>query len=179
MGVRNYLIEGVSGTGKTAVCDELNRRGFRAIHGDRELAYQGDSGTGLPTTGTSHANHIWDVGRVRALAARQDQPVTFFCGGSRNFSRYLDVFDAVFVLHIDRDTLLRRLDARPPGEWGAAQEERDLVVRLHETSEDIPKGDFVIDATGPLEHVVDTIVDAASLHRPGPSHRHGITNTEP
>jgi hypothetical protein len=42
MGIRNYLIEGVSGTGKTSVCDELQRRGYHAIHGDRELAYQGD-----------------------------------------------------------------------------------------------------------------------------------------
>lgn len=43
VGVRNYLVEGVSGTGKTSVCEELNRRGYHAIHGDRELAYQGDA----------------------------------------------------------------------------------------------------------------------------------------
>ena len=28
MGVRNFLVEGVSGTGKTSVCHELRRRGF-------------------------------------------------------------------------------------------------------------------------------------------------------
>jgi predicted ATPase len=28
MGVKSYLIEGVSGTGKTAVCKELQRRGY-------------------------------------------------------------------------------------------------------------------------------------------------------
>ena len=28
MGKRNYLIEGVSGTGKTSVCHELRRRGY-------------------------------------------------------------------------------------------------------------------------------------------------------
>lgn len=49
MGVANYLIEGVSGAGKTTVCDELHRRGYQAIHGDRELAYQGDPATGTPT----------------------------------------------------------------------------------------------------------------------------------
>ena len=42
MGKRNYLIDGVSGTGKTSVCNELQRRGYHAIHGDRELAYLGD-----------------------------------------------------------------------------------------------------------------------------------------
>jgi predicted ATPase len=31
MGIRNYLIEGVSGTGKTSVCNELQRRGYHAI----------------------------------------------------------------------------------------------------------------------------------------------------
>jgi len=39
MGVKNYLIEGVSCTGKTSVCDELRRRGYHGIHGDRDLAY--------------------------------------------------------------------------------------------------------------------------------------------
>jgi len=32
MGVRNYLIEGVSGVGKTSVCKELQRRGYHAIN---------------------------------------------------------------------------------------------------------------------------------------------------
>ncbi|MBJ7411865.1 MAG: hypothetical protein JHD15_16075, partial [Phenylobacterium sp.] len=45
MGVRNFLIEGVSGAGKTAVATELQRRGYQAIHGDRELAYRGDPET--------------------------------------------------------------------------------------------------------------------------------------
>jgi predicted ATPase len=31
MGARNYLIEGISGTGKTAVATELQRRGYQAI----------------------------------------------------------------------------------------------------------------------------------------------------
>ena len=38
MGKRNYLIEGVSGTGKMSVCNELPRRSYHAINGDRELA---------------------------------------------------------------------------------------------------------------------------------------------
>jgi len=41
MGRKNNLIEGLSGTGKTSVADELQRRGHHAIHGDRELAYRG------------------------------------------------------------------------------------------------------------------------------------------
>lgn len=51
------------------------------------MAYQGDPETGKPTDGSTHEHHIWPVDRVRDLVANQDEAVTFFCGGSRNFSK--------------------------------------------------------------------------------------------
>jgi broad-specificity NMP kinase len=158
MGRRNYLIEGVSGTGKTSVCTELERRGYHAVHGDRELAYQGDPETGEPTDGFAHEHHIWNVDKVKVLVANKDEEITFFCGGSRNFSKFIDLFDGVFVLEVDLETLLRRLEARPEDEWGSKQSEREMVKRLHQTKEDIPKNGIVIDATAPLEHVVEEIL---------------------
>ncbi|UTE76716.1 AAA family ATPase [Rossellomorea sp. KS-H15a] len=158
MGVKNYLIEGVSCTGKTTVCNELQRRGYQAFHGDRELAYQGDPETGEKTDTASHENHIWDVDKVKALVDNKSEPVTFFCGGSRNFSKFIDLFDEVFVLEIDIETLNRRLDERPEDEFGGKKSERALIVRLHETKEDIPRTGMIIDATAPIERVVDKIV---------------------
>lgn len=169
MGIRNYLIEGVSGTGKTAVCHELRRRGYHAINGDRELAYQGDPATGEPVDRLAlesetdriawgHAHHIWDVDKVRSIVADQSYAISFFCGGSRNFSRFIDLFDGVFVLDVDVDTLSRRLRARPEDEFGGRPSERALIVRLHATKEDVPKTGVVIDATAPLERVVDEIL---------------------
>lgn len=163
MGVRNYLVEGVSGSGKTSVCRELNRRGYHAINGDRDLAYQGDPETGEPIDSAIHEHHLWNVSQVRALVAERHEPVTFFCGGSRNFSRFIDLFDEVFVLDVDLDTLHRRLDQRPRGEWGAKPSERDLVVRLQRTKEDIPRVGVVIDATPPLAEVVDEILRHTGL----------------
>ncbi len=163
MGLRNYLVEGVSGTGKTSVCHELNRRGYQAIHGDRVLAYQGDPVTGEALDTATHGNHIWDVDRVRALATNRHEPVTFFCGGSRNFSRFVDVFDEVFVLDVDLGTLHERLDRRPPDEWGAKPSERQLIVHLHHTGADIPTTGIVIDATRPLTDTVDEILRHAGL----------------
>lgn len=157
MGLRNYLVKGVSGTGKTSVCHELRQRGYQAINGDRELAYQGDPETGEATDTTAHEHHIWNVGRVRALVADQEEPVTFFCGGSRNFSQFIELFDEVFVLDIDFNSLHLRLDQRRQDEWGSKPSERDLVVRLHRTKEDIPGTGVVIDATRPLADVVDEI----------------------
>ena len=157
VGRRNYLIEGVSCSGKTSVATELNCRGYQAIHGDRVLAYQGDPQTGQPLEGSCHQHHIWDINKLRAYAEDQRQPVTFFCGGSRNFQQFLHLFDGVFVLDVSRETLCRRLDERPADEFGARAEERQLILRLHETEEDIPDG-MRINANVPLHALVDDIL---------------------
>jgi hypothetical protein len=147
---------------------ELRRRGYHAINADRELAYQGDPETGKPADDLTpepsaictHRHHIWDVEKVKALVANQDDAVTFFCGASRNFAKFIDLFDGVFVLEIDVDTLNRRLDervARDPNDWGVKPTERELIARLHQTKEDIPGG-VTIDAARPLERVVDEIL---------------------
>ena len=162
MGRTNFLVEGVSGTGKTSVADELQRRGYQAIHGDRELAYQGDPETGEPLDGLDHEHHIWDVDAVRALVANRDEAVTFFCGGSRNFAKFIDLFDGVFVLDVDLDTLRQRLDDRPDSEWGGGRPvDRELIERLHRTKEDLPPNGIPIDATAPIEQVVDQILRRA------------------
>ena len=48
MAKRNYLVEGLSGAGKSSVYEELVRRGYTAITTDRAWAYHADPDTGLP-----------------------------------------------------------------------------------------------------------------------------------
>jgi broad-specificity NMP kinase len=165
MGIKNYLIEGVSCAGKTTVCDELRRRGNHAIDGDRELAYWGDLKTGEPVGGGAdeHRTWMWDVEKVRDLVANKNHAATFFCGGSRNSGRFIDLFDGVFVLEIDLDTLNQRLAARPENEWGGTASEGESFARLqHETKEGLPENAIPIDATAPLSSVVDTILENAN-----------------
>lgn len=169
MGVKNYLIDGVSGTGKTAVAEELQRRGYHVIHGDRELSYRGDPETGEPLDGLAeetvmdwpawvHQHHIWDVDKVKSLVADQRHASSFFSGGARNFTRFIDLFDGVFILDVDLDTLNRRLAQKPEDEFGGRPAERALIARLHATKEDIPSCGVVIDANAPLAVVVDGIL---------------------
>ncbi|MBX3579429.1 MAG: nucleoside kinase [Rhizobiaceae bacterium] len=169
MGVRNYLIEGVSGTGKTAVAEELERRGHHVIHGDRALAYLGDPLNGAPLDRPAFADEadavawinahwIWPVDTVRSLVADRTAPMSFFCGASRNSQHFIDLFDEVFVLEIDLGTLQGRLARRPDDEFGGHPAERALIARLHATREDIPEDAVVIDATGPVASVVDDIL---------------------
>ena len=64
-----------------------------------------------------HGHHIWDVNKVKSLMADPSHPVSFFCGGSRNFHHFIGLFDRVFVLDIDLVTLKRRLAGRPDDEF--------------------------------------------------------------
>ena len=165
MGVKNYLIAGVSCAGKTTVCDELQRRGYRAIHGDNELAYWGDPETGEPVDDCAQVRRIWswDIKKVRALAADPSCRATFFCGGSMNSDRFIDLFDEIFILEIDLDTLNQRLAARPKDEWGGSASEGESFARLqHVTKEGLPKKAIIIDATAPLSSIVDKILENAA-----------------
>lgn len=165
MGVKNYLIDGVSCSGKTTVCDELQRRGYHVIHGDEELAYWGNVETGEPMDGSADAQRawIWDVAKVRELVADHTQAATFFCGGARNSDRFIGLFDAVFVLEVDLDTLNQRLAARPETEWGGTAQEGEAFARFqHATKHGLPKNATHIDATAPLARVVDSILKYAA-----------------
>ncbi|ADB35211.1 conserved hypothetical protein [Kribbella flavida DSM 17836] len=166
MAKRNYLVEGGSGTGKSSVLRALRERGYQAVDGDNELAYQGDPETGRPLHGVGgHENHLWDVAKVREIAGNQDDEVAFFCGGSRNFHQFLDVFDQVIVLDVDTETLTQRLATRAADDWGGTEDQRAQILRLHATKEDIPHG-TIINTARPLDEVVDAVlqcVDAPSV----------------
>lgn len=103
---------------------------------------------------------------MRALISDKREAVTFFCGGSRNLAKFIDLFDGVFVLEVDLDTLNQRLDERPEDEWGGRQTERNLIERLHLSREEIPHSGIRIDATAPLARVADEILSRVEASRP-------------
>lgn len=167
------MIEGGSGSGKTTVAEELERRGYHVLHGDRTLAYYGEPETGYPMQTPqfedevdrikwAYEHWIWPVEKVAALIANQVSPISFFCGHSANFRQFTGLFDGVFVLDVDAEALRARLDKRPQDEFGGRPIERDLVMLLHETKEDLLEGAASIDANVPVARVVDEILSRCS-----------------
>ncbi|WP_225039869.1 hypothetical protein WGT02_08165 [Rhizobium sp. T1470] len=55
---------------------------------------------------------------------------------------------------------------RPEDEFGGRPGERELIVRLHATKEDVPQCGLVIDATAPLAVIVDGILLKMQRGRP-------------
>jgi hypothetical protein len=67
---------------------------------------------------------------MQDLVANRDGAITFFCGGARNFAKFIDLFDGVFVLDVDLATLNRWPQARPADEFGGKPAERAFIARL-------------------------------------------------
>jgi hypothetical protein len=112
------------------------------------------------------------VDRVRALAADPTHPMTFFCGGARNAHKFIELFDAVFVLTLDADTLRARVAHRGDDEFGGKPLELALVLRMLESGEGLPADAIGIDSTRPVTAVVDDILarcGAVSAGRGGPA----------
>jgi hypothetical protein len=132
MAKRNYLVEGLSGAGKSSVYEELIRRGYKAISTDRAWAYDADPDTGLPGGMAHHDNWMWDQQKAVSELESPEPEMLFVCGSSRNRDQFLPYF-TIFNLRIDDDTMRRRL----------------------------PAGAIDVDATQPLDQVVDELLRLA------------------
>lgn len=149
MARRNYLVEGLSGAGKSSVYDELIRRGYKAISTDRAWKYQADPD-----------NSLWDRQKAVSELESPEPEVLFVCGSSRNRDRFLPYFTKIFNLRIDDDTMRRRLQERTNNEFGKRPEELELMLRLNQSDEK-PAGAIDVDATQPLDQVVDELLRLA------------------
>jgi len=160
MAKRNYLVEGLSGAGKSSVYEELIRRGYKAISTDRAWKYHADPDTG-PGRPIHYDNSMWDQQKAVSELESPEPEVLFVCGSSRNRDRFLPYFTKIFSLRIDDDTMRRRLRERTNNEFGKQPEEADLMLSLNRSDEK-PAGAIDVDATQPLNQVVDALLRLAN-----------------
>jgi hypothetical protein len=146
MAQRNYLVEGLSGTGKSSVYEELLRRGHMAISTDRAWSH--------------NETRLWNEQRAIGELESDEPDVLFVCGGCRDHDRYLPYFTNVFNLCLDDATLRSRLEQRTEADWSLGQEGVELTLAFNRSGEK-PAGAIDIDATQPLEQVVDEVLRLA------------------
>lgn len=119
MAVDVVLITGNPGSGKSSLAVELAQRGFAVIDGDDLAEWQTASGRPavqpVPTPEDWWPAHrwVWTRGGVEA-AIRQHASTTrhlFVCGIATNQRDLLDLFDVIFLLTLDHQTQVERLEA--------------------------------------------------------------------
>lgn len=152
----SYLVTGVSGSGKTAVARELARRGFASVDAVEAIAAWVDRPDGLE----------WEWSPrllTELLGTRRDGP-RFVCGNAHNQRDFYSRFDAVFLLRVDAEMMLRRID--DPGrdnDFGRSPEQRRLLLEWLPgfDAELVAAGAVLVDAAAPLAEVVDAITTYA------------------
>lgn len=166
MAKRNYLVEGLSGAGKSSVYEELVRRGYTAISTDRAWSYSADPDTGLPGGPIGHDTWMWDQQKAVSELERPEPDLLFVCGSSRNRDDFLPYFTKIFNLRIDDDTMRRRIEQRTEDDWPLGQEGVELMLELNRSDEG-PAGAIDVDATQALNQVVDELLRLAGVPTAG------------
>lgn len=159
--VKRVLITGMSGTGKTAVINELAVRGFDAVDLDTDAwshwveACQGDGLT--PADGK---DWVWQEERVRALLSKPLAGMLFISGCAENMHRLYPLIDRIILLSAPLDVIMARLEKRSTDAYGHAAEERERIRELIATIEPLLRktAHHEIDSSGPVGATVDSIL---------------------
>jgi broad-specificity NMP kinase len=168
-----YLITSRGGVGKSAVCQELQTRGFAAFDGDTipGLARWEDHHTKAPIT--VDASGFVDYSRVdwnwqtivmeRFVAEHSGSGLLFLCGSASNQELFYPCFKKVFVLTIDPETHKKRLANRESDYGKDPAMQRALVADQQRfAAETIASGGIAIHAGSPLPEIVDEILRYAA-----------------
>lgn len=168
-----FFVVGSPGAGKSSVCLKLKASGYEAYDtdGDGFARWQNlDTGYVYPKSSVKSAdrtpeflkNHQWQVsrGEVQKLRGKADGNLIFLCGDVGNEAELYDLFDAVFALYIDDETLKYRLASRTNNSWGKQPHELQLTLEKHRKALDRYKtmNAVVIDATQSVQQIADAII---------------------
>jgi dephospho-CoA kinase len=171
-----FLVTGPTGAGKSSVARRLRRRGYHALSLDsdpRLCAWTDADGHRVVRPAEPDlawlAVHRWTwdgdrLDEIIADAARTRVDMLWLCGYAANALTLADRFDRIFLLDIDRDTMIRRLRRRQAGnDFGQTGETLSAAStyyrefmgpwRLH--------GAMTIDASRDLDRVVEELLLAA------------------
>lgn len=164
--MKNILITGMSGTGKSTVIRALVTRGYRAVDTDSDewCVWTDDPmADGLLAT-TTERDWIWREERIDHLLKDRYADILFVSGCKSNQSRFYQDFDHIVLLSASTDVILDRLATRTTNDYGKSDEERLQVLWYLETVEPLLRrsSDVEIDtgATS-LEDVVSVLIALA------------------
>ena len=149
--MRNVLVTGMSGVGKSSALTALAGRGFEVVDTDEP---------GWTVWSDEEHGHVWREERIAELLGR-DRDVTLYVSGTvSNQGRFYPSFDAVVLLSAPIDVLLGRVERRTTNDYGKSGEERELILAHLREVEPLLRATCTheVDASRPLDEVVAELV---------------------
>ncbi len=165
-------ITGNSGTGKSTVRKELQKRGYEAYDTDDEgITTWRHKTTGEQVerpedensrTADWYDQHEWHMSRqkVEELAVRAKNTPIFLCGSPSNADDMRDLYSTVVCLVLDKATLQQRIAKRTDHDFGKAPDELANILGWHDSFQERYRnqGAVMVDAGRPIEEIVDSIL---------------------
>jgi shikimate kinase len=159
--MKRILITGMSGTGKSAVIQELASRGYLAHDLDTpEWSEWIDAAPSDGLTPVQGKDWVWRENRVRDLLSGSQEGTLFISGCAENMGRLFPLIDCIILLSAPVETIVERLATRSPRGYGHVAEQRRKVVDLISTVEPLLRksADQEIDTRKPVRATVDEIL---------------------
>lgn len=146
------LITGMSGVGKSALLDELARRGYRTVDTDYGDFYEDIDG-----------ERLWRRDRIEALLRTvpdDSEDLLFVQGTTRNQGLFYRWFDDVVLLSAPVDELIRRLKTRTTNTYGKDPAELAETLGYVETVEPLLRASATLEVvtTVPVPRVADIVL---------------------
>jgi gluconate kinase len=172
-----FYITGISGAGKSHIKNELTAHGLIAYDGDENgittwigkvtkvKAFRPKEIEGRTAAWYSHHDWVMSATRLLELSQQNKGRNIYICGTASNRYELWNMFDRVFCLTIDEQTLRHRLANRTGNEFGKAPDELTNILSWHKSSEneDQAMGAFMIDATKPANEVAEDIIKICEM----------------
>jgi broad-specificity NMP kinase len=159
--MKKILITGISGTGKTTVCKQLNTLGYTAydiedIEGMFKMYRKGtrevfDDFDNADPEKIKNSELICDADQLQKLLDEQKTDVAFYCGVASNMDDIISLFDTFILLKTNANTLHSRLSNREgTDDMGNTEESRQTVLGWKDWWEEemTDRGAIVVSADG-------------------------------
>jgi broad-specificity NMP kinase len=162
--MKRILITGMSGTGKSSVIEELQRRNYEAVDTDSDAWCEWVS-VPEPSLGAEpEMDWIWKEKEMTALLQAERSGPLFVSGCKSNQGQFYPLFDHVVLLSGPAEVLLDRVATRTTNPYGKTEEERAQIVGYIEVVEPLLRAgcDLEIDTSKiGIQQVADELLRLA------------------
>lgn len=166
--MKKYWITGVSGTGKTTVAQELEKRGYYVIdveESDGLCAWwsnESETFVNFPDVVTAEFSeaHEWKLNMQKLeQMINTKQSSVILVGMNDTLKEQINIFEKVFILRCDPDVFITRLKTRNNNDFGKDESMQQNILSWYEKYEAkmVSAGAISIDASQSVAIVADQI----------------------